>query len=191
MGGKHDALMVQIEELQRRLAEAHANRERAIARAQMTRSGQVYVISNVGSFGENVFKIGMTRRLDPLDRVRELGDASVPFQFDVHGIIYSDDAPGLENLLHRTFSHRRVNLVNERKEFFAVPIDEIAEVVKRHDAEIELTLLAEAKEYRSTLALRAERERASQSSPVTFPITLDQLPLREPAAPQPYQNAEA
>lgn len=187
VGSKHDALMLQIEELQRRLTEAHTNRERAIARAQMTRSGHVYIISNVGSFGEEVFKIGMTRRLDPLERVRELGDASVPFQFDVHGIIYSDDAPALENLLHRTFNHRRVNLVNERKEFFSVPINEIADVVRRHDAEIELTLLAEAREYRSTVALRADRERAGQPNTVSFPLSLDQLPPREL---QPLLNAE-
>ena len=119
--------------------------------------------------------------------VRELGDASVPFQFDVHGIIYSDDAPALENLLHRTFNHRRVNLVNERKEFFSVPINEIADVVRRHDAEIELTLLAEAREYRSTVALRADRERAGQPITVSFPLSLDQLPPREM---QPLLNAE-
>lgn len=153
VGAKQQKLLGQIEELQRRLAEAQTNKERAIARAQMTRSGHVYVISNVGSFGEQVFKIGMTRRLDPMERVRELGDASVPFQFDVHAIIYSEDAPTLENTLHRTFHHRRINRVNERKEFFKVTIDEIAEVVRRHNSEIEITLAAEAVEYRKTLAM--------------------------------------
>jgi hypothetical protein len=176
VGAKHDALMIQIQELQQRLAEAQANRQRAIARAQMTRSGHVYIISNVGSFGENVYKIGMTRRLDPMERVRELGDASVPFQFDVHAVIYSDDAPGLENLLHRRFRQRRVNLVNERKEFFEVDISEIADVVRTHDAEIELTLIAEAREYRSTLALRAERNRLAEERPVAIPFSPDQLP---------------
>ncbi|MEL6615500.1 MAG: GIY-YIG nuclease family protein, partial [Bacteroidota bacterium] len=142
-----------IEELERRLAEAHANKERAVSRAQMTRAGHVYVISNVGSFGENVYKIGMTRRLDPMDRVRELGDASVPFRFDVHAIIYSDDAPGLEAELHRQFDTKRVNRVNTRKEFFRVPLDEVARVVQENHGEIEFTLAAEAEEYRKTLAL--------------------------------------
>jgi hypothetical protein len=180
VGAKHDALMLQIQELHQRLAEAQTKRERAIARAQMTRSGHVYIISNVGSFGENVYKIGMTRRLDPMDRVRELGDASVPFQFDVHAVIYSDDAPGLENLLHRRFHQRRVNLVNERKEFFEAQIGEIADVVRAHDAEIELTLSAEAKEYRNTLALRAERNRLGQTGPIAIRFSPDQLPAREP-----------
>jgi hypothetical protein len=94
-GEKQQKLLGKIDELERRIQEAQANKERAIARAQMTRSGHVYVISNIGSFGEDVFKIGMTRRLDPMDRVRELGDASVPFQFDVHAMIYSEDAPKL------------------------------------------------------------------------------------------------
>lgn len=153
VGAKQQKLLGQIEELQRRLEEAHTNKERAVARAQMTRSGHVYIISNVGSFGEHVYKIGMTRRLDPMDRVRELGDASVPFHFDVHAIIYSDDAPTLENRLHRLFGQRRVNRVNERKEFFRVSIDEIAEAVRNNHGEIEITKAAEAVEYRKTLAM--------------------------------------
>jgi hypothetical protein len=92
-GRKHERLVSQIAELERRLEEAHANKERAIARAQLTRSGHVYVISNLGSFGEHIYKIGMTRRLDPHERIRELGDASVPFEFDVHAVIFSEDAP--------------------------------------------------------------------------------------------------
>ena len=156
VGEKQQKLMWQVEELQRRLAEARTNKERAIAQAQLTRSGHVYVISNMGSFGEAVYKIGMTRRLDPMDRVKELGDASVPFPFDVHAIIYSVDAPALENKLHRLFHHRRVNLVNERKEFFRVSIDEIATAVKENHGEIELTLAAEAAEYRKTVAMLQE-----------------------------------
>jgi hypothetical protein len=153
VGDKQQRLLGQVEELQRLLNEAQTNKERAIARAQMTRSGHVYVISNLGSFGEGVFKIGMTRRLDPMDRVRELGDASVPFQFDVHAIIYSDDAPALENKLHRDFHLRRVNRVNLRREFFRASIEEIAEAVHRHHGDIEFTLAAEAVEYRKTLAM--------------------------------------
>jgi hypothetical protein len=163
-GAKRAKLLGQIASLETRLAEAHANKERAIARAQMTRSGHVYVISNIGSFGENVYKIGMTRRLDPMERVRELGDASVPFQFDVHAIIYSEDAPALEATLHRHFTNRRVNLVNERKEFFRTSIDEITAVVRRHRGDIELTRAAEAKEYRQTLALAAERTPAAAAA---------------------------
>ena len=156
VGAKQERLQEQIADLERRLAEAHERKERAIARAQLTRSGHVYVISNVGSFGEEVFKIGMTRRLDPMDRVRELGDASVPFEFDVHAIIYTEDAPGLENKLHRQFHWRRINRVNERKEFFRVSIDEIAAAVRAENAEIELVREAEARDYRKTLAMLAE-----------------------------------
>lgn len=152
VGEKQSRLLAQINELTHRLAEAHERKERALARAQMTRSGHVYVISNIGSFGEQVYKIGMTRRLDPMDRVRELGDASVPFQFDVHAIIYTEDAPGLENALHKRFHHRRLNRVNERKEFFHVSLDDIARVVAEHHGTIEFTMSAEAEEYRKTLA---------------------------------------
>jgi Domain of unknown function (DUF4041)/T5orf172 domain len=93
-------------------------------RSANIRAGYVYVISNVGAFGPNVVKIGMTRRLEPLDRVRELGDASVPFPYDVHALFFSDDAITLENELHKAFADRRVNFVNERREFFfATPTD--------------------------------------------------------------------
>jgi hypothetical protein len=143
--------------MERLLAEAHTNKERAIARAQMTRSGHVYVISNIGSFGEHVYKIGMTRRLDPLERIRELGDASVPFEFDVHAVIYAEDAPGLEADLHRTFDHRRVNLVNSRKEFFHVDIQEIEREVRKRHADILLTRIARAEEYRKSAAILVER----------------------------------
>lgn len=153
-GKKHEKLEGKIAELERRLAEAHANKERAMSRAQMTRSGHVYVISNVGSFGDDVFKIGMTRRLDPMDRVKELGDASVPFPFDVHAMIYAEDAPALETKLHQLFTRRRVNLINERKEFFQVTLQEIAHAVRLNHGQIEFTLRAEAAEYRKTVARR-------------------------------------
>jgi len=127
-----------------------------MSRAQMTRSGHVYVISNIGSFGEQVFKIGMTRRLDPMDRIKELGDASVPFAFDVHAIIFSEDAPAMESVLHNAFDKNRVNQVNERKEFFNISIDQIVDVAKKHCGEVEITRIAAAEEYRKTQALRAE-----------------------------------
>ncbi|WP_434427162.1 DUF4041 domain-containing protein [Nannocystis pusilla] len=153
-GAKQQKLIAQVAELERKLAEAQTNKARAVSRAQMTRSGHVYIISNIGSFGEHVYKIGMTRRLDPMDRVKELGDASVPFEFDVHAIIYAEDAPKLESELHRAFHHRRVNRVNERKEFFNVSIMEIAEHVRlHHHASIEIVHEAEAMEYRKTLSM--------------------------------------
>jgi len=147
-------LQEQIKDLEQKLQAAHEKKERAIAQAQLTKVGHIYVISNVGSFGEDVYKIGMTRRLDPLDRVRELGDASVPFQFDIHAIIYSENAPQLEYELHKKFAERRLNRVNHRKEFFRVSLDEIEAFVKGHaNAEIEFTKLAEAREYRETLSI--------------------------------------
>jgi len=147
-------LQEQIMELERKLQAAHESKERAIAQAQLTKVGHIYVISNVGSFGEDVYKIGMTRRLDPLDRVRELGDASVPFQFDIHAIIYSDNAPQLEYELLKKFADRRLNRVNHKKEFFKVSLEEIETFVKQHaNAEIEFTKLAEAREYRETLTM--------------------------------------
>lgn len=152
-GAKHARLEGEIERLQTLLEEAHQNRERAKSRAEMTRSGYVYVISNIGSFGEDVFKIGMTRRLDPMDRVAELGDASVPFTFDVHAMIFSEDAPRLENALHRAFDDRRVNRINLRKEFFRVKLEEVQEVARKQKADVQFTLLAEAKDYRQSHAI--------------------------------------
>ncbi len=153
-GAERDALSERIEKLQAQLDEAHSDTVRAISRAQMTRAGFVYVVSNVGSFGDGILKIGMTRRLKPMDRVKELGDASVPFGFDVHGMMFSEDAPGLEAALHREFDDRRVNLVNRRKEYFRVTTDEIGVALEKRGVPFELTLLAEAQEYRETLALR-------------------------------------
>lgn len=113
------------------------------------RAGYVYIISNIGAFGENVFKIGMTRRLDPQDRVDELGDASVPFNFDVHAMIFSDDAPALETALHKAFEDRKLNMVNTRREFFNVTLDEIKEVVKKNfDKTVEFIDIPDAEQFR-------------------------------------------
>ncbi|MGM9534096.1 MAG: GIY-YIG nuclease family protein [Intestinibacter sp.] len=132
-----------------------------------TRAGYVYIISNIGSFGENVYKIGMTRRLDPMDRVRELGDASVPFKFDVHAMIFSEDAPALENALHKKFENKSVNKVNLRKEFFNVSLEEVKkEVIKNHNATIEFTMLAEAQEYRESLAMGTKPIEKAKIEPV-------------------------
>lgn len=143
----------QLAELQVKLAEAEAKNQRALSMAQQTKSGHVYIISNIGSFGENVFKIGMTRRLEPLDRVRELGDASVPFPFDVHAMIYSEDAPKLETELHQFFVRNQVNKVNPRKEFFRVPIADIRKEIDNRGIEAKWTMMASALEYKETLAI--------------------------------------
>ena len=149
-----EALNEKIKLLESNLAAAHNKKERAISLAQMTKVGHIYIISNIGSFGEDVYKIGLTRRLDPLDRVKELGDASVPFHFDIHAIIYSENAPQLEYELHQKFKDRRLNKINNRKEFFRVTLIEIEAFVKEHaNAEIEFTKLAEAREFRETLTL--------------------------------------
>lgn len=152
-------------ELEKKLADAHEKMQRAKSMAEVTRSGHVYVLSNVGSFGDRMFKIGMTRRLDPDDRVQELSDASVPFPFDIHAMIPSDDAPTLENTFHREFAERRVNLVNLRKEYFNVTLEEIEAVAGKLNVAIEFTKLAEAREYRETLAMRQQKTTNGASQP--------------------------
>ncbi|MBP6301948.1 MAG: DUF4041 domain-containing protein [Bacteroidia bacterium] len=152
-GEKHDKLQAQIEKLEQELKESQEKKERALSMAQQTKRGHVYIISNIGSFGENVYKIGMTRRLEPVDRIKELGDASVPFQFDIHAMIYSDEAPALENELHKAFTNKKVNMLNYRKEFFNVTLDEIEQKVKEIGLDAEFSKLPEAMEYRETLAI--------------------------------------
>ena len=143
-----------IEELQKQLDFAHQKTERAEAMAERTKSGFVYIISNVGSFGENVVKIGLTRRVDPFERVKELGDASVPFLFDTHAMIYSDDAPDLEGALHKEFDEKRINTANYRKEFFKVSLDEVEGAVKRLQPDASFFRDVEAREFKETLLMR-------------------------------------
>lgn len=145
----------ELAELSAKLQEAESKNQRALSMAQQTRAGHVYLISNIGSFGDNIIKIGMTRRLEPLERVRELGDASVPFLFDVHAIIYSDDAPALEKELHRAFNHARVNKVNHRKEFFRISPAELKQKLAEMGVDAHFTLAAEAAEYRETRRIEA------------------------------------
>ena len=124
------------------------------------KAGYVYIISNIGAFGENVYKIGMTRRLDPMERVDELGDASVPFNFDVHAMIFSEDAPKLEAALHRAFEGRKLNMVNTRREFFHVTLDEIESVVKaNYDKTVEFIKIPPAEQYRQSLAMLEENKK--------------------------------
>lgn len=161
-----------IAELEAKLAAAQAESKRARAMAQMTRSGYVYIISNIGSFGDDVVKIGLTRRLDPDDRVRELGDASVPFAFDTHAMIYSDDAPALEVALHKEFSDRRINASNLRKEFFRVTLDEIEGAVRTLAPDASFFKDREAQEWHETLALRNQELVDMQKASDEFPVSI-------------------
>ena len=151
-----EKLQARILELQAQLSDVAVQKER-IASLANGRAGNVYIISNLGSFGENMFKIGMTRRLEPQDRIDELGSASVPFKFDVHSFIFSNDAVGLEAKLHEMLNSKRVNKVNRRKEFFYTSIDELEKLVQ----EIEPTA-----EFNRTMI--AEEYRQSQSSDVIY-----------------------
>lgn len=148
-----EKLRHQIAELEAALQRAIERKERAISMAQQTRCGYVYIISNIGSFGEGVYKIGMTRRLDPMDRVRELGDASVPFPFDVHAMIYTEDAPGLESHLHKVFENKKVNAVNWRKEYFRVTLDEVRREVEAYGIHCQWIDTAEAGQWRESEAM--------------------------------------
>ncbi len=154
-GNEAVELKEKIKQIDDKLAEISKNYEDIDYREANQRAGYVYVISNIGAFGEDVYKIGMTRRLEPQDRIDELGDASVPFRFDVHAMIFSDDAPKLENALHKAFENRKVNMINGRKEFFKVSLDEIEKVVKEnHDSLIEFNKIADADQYRETLKIK-------------------------------------
>lgn len=155
------ATEAKIIQLEQKLSEALALKERAKSMAELTRAGHVYIISNIGAFGEDIYKIGMTRRLDPEDRVDELSDASVPFDFDIHALIKTDDAPGLELALHNALWENRLNRVNDRKEFFAAKIQMIEQICRQHaKTEFKLTLLAEAKEWRQTQAMKQKQAAA-------------------------------
>ncbi len=148
-----------ISDLEARLKSLEADKANVLQREQNTRAGFVYIISNIGSFGENVYKIGMTRRLEPMDRIAELSSASVPFPFDVHALIFSDDAPALENILHQYFNKMRINRVNLKKEFFRVELDEIKKVVlENHNATVKFVDIPPAEQYRETLRLNAEQQ---------------------------------
>lgn len=163
----------QIAALEKDLEKAHAKAERAKAMAERTRSGYIYIISNIGSFGEGIVKIGLTRRLDPVDRVRELGDASVPFIFDTHAMIYSDDAPSLERALHAEFESTRINTQNMRKEFFRASLEEVEAAVKRLAPEATFFRDIEAQEYHETLARRqSQLEREALMESADFPAEL-------------------
>lgn len=142
-------LLTKKAELEKQLEDIDKAMEDIDYREANQRAGYVYIISNIGSFGENVYKIGMTRRLDPQDRVDELGDASVPFKFDVHAMIFSDDAPALEAALHKAFENKKLNMVNTRREFFNVTLDEIKSVIRKNfDKTVEFIDVPDAEQFR-------------------------------------------
>jgi hypothetical protein len=168
----------QLAELSAKLLIAEEKNKRALSMAQQTKRGHVYVISNVGSFGDGLLKIGMTRRLDPMDRIWELSDASVPFDFDVHAMIMCEDAPQLERLLHKSFLLGQVNKVNHRKEFFRVTIAELREALEKQGISASWTMAAEAREYRETLAI----ERMIESDPNAREAWLNRQLMLDPVS---------
>ena len=153
--GEQKAMYEQrLQEMAERLREAEERKQRANPLAWQTTKGYVYIISNVGSFGEDVYKIGLTRRWVPSERVQELGDASVPFGFDVHAMILHENAPDLEQKLHKHFLLKQINKVNSRKEFFRVSLKEIQEEIEKLGVTtgVHWTMTAKADEYRQSLA---------------------------------------
>ena len=144
-----------LSEIRKIIEKYNDEKEELDYRLENIGAGYVYVISNIGAFGENVFKIGVTRRLEPLERIRELSSASVPFKFDVHALIFSYQAFELEKELHNYFESKRVNMVNNRKEFFNITINEIEDVLNKYkDLTFEFNKIPDAEEYRETLKLR-------------------------------------
>ena len=155
--GETEDLIAKKAELETELSNIDKSIKDIDYREANQKAGYVYVISNVGSFGENIYKIGMTRRLEPQDRVDKLGDASVPFKFDIHAMIFSDNAPALEAALHRAFEDRKLNMVNTRREFFYVTLDEIKQVVKENfDKTVEFIDFPDAEQYRTSLKMREQ-----------------------------------
>ena len=156
---KTKQLLEKIKELESQLGSLAAKKEE-IVNLQNGKAGYVYVISNLGSFGDDVFKVGMTRRLDPQERVDELGDASVPFKFDVHSFIFSEDAVQLESDLHTALEPNRLNKVNPRKEFCKISLDELEALVEKYDPTAEFNRTMVAEQYHQSLSM-AEENRAS------------------------------
>lgn len=152
---RKEFLLEKKQELDERLLDVDKALQDLDYREANHRAGYVYIISNIGAFGENIYKIGMTRRLEPEERIAELSGASVPFRFDIHAMIFSNDAPKLEAALHNAFADRKMNLVNGRKEFFMVTLEEIKKVVQEnHDKTVEFLNVAEAQQYRESEMMR-------------------------------------
>lgn len=148
-------LQIKKEEIEKNIDNLNLSLKDIDYRQENQRAGYVYIISNIGAFDKDVYKIGMTRRLEPMDRIDELGDASVPFNFDVHAMIFADDAPKLENALHKAFENKKLNMVNQRREFFNVTLEEIEKVVKENfDKTVEFKKEPEAEQFRQSLKIK-------------------------------------
>ena len=153
-----EKLKDKISQLEADLEEATGNKLRALSRAEVTRSGYIYIISNIGSFGKDIYKIGLTRRLEPEDRIKELSGAAVPFKYDVHALIFSENAPSLENALHTALEEKRVNLVNKRKEFFNCSLEAIKSICQQHESGAKFFDMPTAEEFRKSRAMRREKQ---------------------------------
>jgi hypothetical protein len=160
----------ELSSLEQEIAEHEARIEESMSEAQKTKAGYIYVISNVGSFGEGILKVGMTRRLEPMDRVVELGDASVPYRFDVHTIAFVENAPEVERTLHQKFAEHRVNKENERKEFFRISIDDVRHAMESLDIASEWYYDVEAREYNESKLMRSAKLAADERpAETTYP----------------------
>lgn len=157
---QREALLNKKNELEEQINTLTNNLKDIDYRQENQKAGYVYVISNIGAFGEDIYKIGMTRRLNPQDRIDELGDASVPFNFDVHAMIFAEDAPALENALHKAFDNKKVNMINQRREFFNVKLEEIEKVIRNNfDNTVEFIKIPEAEQYRESVKMREQYNR--------------------------------
>ena len=174
IGSERHSIESEIQALKNEIAAMEENFSRKLSQAQITRSGYIYVISNIGSFGEGIVKIGMTRRLEPMDRVNELGDASVPFKFDVHARTYVKDAPAIESALHKLFDNKRVNASNPRKEFFRASPEEVKEAMLKLDIDTDWYFDIEAKEYYESQLLRDALGRVNERTKI--PTLAESLP---------------
>lgn len=166
-GEERKRLERQIEKIRKEKEALEEKFSRTVSQAQITRAGYIYVISNIGAFGDGIVKIGMTRRLEPMDRVRELGDASVPFKFDVHTIAFVDDAPSVEKALHQRFDEMRVNKENLRREFFRVPPGDVRAVFCEMGINSDWYLDVDAQEYRESVLLRESVSSAESKAALT------------------------
>ncbi|CAA7620401.1 hypothetical protein MCP1_290030 [Candidatus Terasakiella magnetica] len=175
---EREQLEKRIQELEKRIAVAGDLKERAISMAQQTRIGHVYVISNVGAFGQGVFKIGMTRRLEPVERIHELGGASVPFPFDIHAMVFTQDAPSLERALHSQLDPYRINRVNNRKEFFRASLAVVKEAMQVHAPDATFVNEPDAQQYFASLPsevierMRVADEEENEDEVDMFPAEL-------------------
>jgi len=161
---------LQVRQLQKEIATLEQKFTRATSQAEITKVGYIYVISNIGSFGAGVVKIGMTRRLEPMDRVNELGDASVPFKFDVHTLAFVNNAPQIEKTLHKKFNAMRVNTDNNRKEFFKVSPSDVREAMEELKIDADWFFEIEAKEYRESLLIREASHKSSMEEAISYQL---------------------